>query len=232
MTVPLTARDVASSLMARHGTAWSREIAQACIEAYVPLHTTTLEPDVAVTLDLAYGPHPRQRLDVYGPKALGPHPVVIFFHGGGLNGGDKNLPGTGERIYANVGRFYARHGVVALIANYRLVPDAAYPDGGDDVALSVAWAHEHLPGWGGDLGQLTLLGNSAGAVHVVTYLLTRWKPGDISQAIVLTTPFTMPEGEPRGLVTTGYYGPDARARAADGSGDTRHATHFAHASSP
>ncbi len=213
MTLPLTARDVAAALMARFGSAWSREIARACIDAYLPLHLPAPEPGVSAELNLAYGPHPRQRLNLYRPVTSGPHPAVIFFHGGGLNGGDKQLPESGGRFYSNVGRYLARHGVVALIVNYRLVPEAVFPDGGVDVGLAVAWARAHLGAYGSDSQRLTLFGNSAGAVHVATYLLTGWVPGEVRQALLLSTPFTMPDHGPRLAVTAAYYGPDSLVRA-------------------
>ena len=41
-------------------------------------------------VDMAYGPHPANRLDLYLPDA-GTFDVMVYIHGGGLEGGDKAL---------------------------------------------------------------------------------------------------------------------------------------------
>src|SRR5204863_9389725 len=48
-------------------------------------------PDgVKVALDLEYGPHERNKLDVYVPKGEGSFPLIIWVHGGGWQAGSKN----------------------------------------------------------------------------------------------------------------------------------------------
>src|SRR5690349_19667829 len=52
-------------------------------------------PDGAtVDRDVAYGPHERNKLDVFTPKGDGPFPVVVLVHGGGWQGGNKDNPGA------------------------------------------------------------------------------------------------------------------------------------------
>ena len=46
-----------------------------------------------VARDLPYGDDPRQRMDLYAPKAPGPHPVLVFFYGGGWDSGSRDLYG-------------------------------------------------------------------------------------------------------------------------------------------
>ena len=54
------------------------------------------------------------------PEGEGPFPVIVFFHGGGLNNGDKySLSGLGPR--------FARLGYVVVTPNYRLSPEFYYP---------------------------------------------------------------------------------------------------------
>src|SRR5688572_1446137 len=68
--------------------------------------------------DLPYGPAERHRLDVYpadGPDA----PVLLFVHGGGFVSGDKR---GDPWFYGNVGRYFAAHGFLTVVANYRLAP--------------------------------------------------------------------------------------------------------------
>ncbi len=116
---------------------------------------------VTIRSDLAYGPAERNVLDVYAPSArpAAAMPVVIFFHGGGFIRGNKT-----DR--ANVGYFFARHGVLALLANYRLGPKNTWPAGAQDVAATVRWAQAHAAEFGGDPKRIVLIGESAGAANV------------------------------------------------------------------
>src|SRR3546814_12572333 len=71
-----------------------------------------------VIADIAYGSEERHRLDVY-PHDKANAPVLLFLHGGGFVGGDK----SGDPLfYGNVGRYFATHGFLTILANYRLAP--------------------------------------------------------------------------------------------------------------
>lgn len=124
---------------------------------------------VRVTRDAAYGAHPRQRLDVFAceppARARG---VLVFAHGGGYVSGDKRLPGT--PYYDNVGVWAVRHGLAGVTMNYRFAPEARWPDGADDVAGVVAWIRDHADAHGGDPARTFLMGHSAGAAHIASYI--------------------------------------------------------------
>jgi acetyl esterase/lipase len=107
--------------------------------------------------DIAYGPDPQQRLDVYVPeRAALPRPVVVFWHGGRWSEGDK-------ADYRFVGAALAQSGYVALVANYRHYPQVRMPGFMQDAALAALWAAAHASGYGGDRERLYLMGHSAGA---------------------------------------------------------------------
>ena len=119
----------------------------------------------ARTADLAYGPEPRQRLDVYTPRTRhgsAAVPVVMFVHGGGWDAGSKDL-------YKFVGTSLAARGYVAVLPNYRLFPQVRFPTFVEDAALAVAWTRTHAAEFGGDGHRLFLMGHSAGA-HIVMLL--------------------------------------------------------------
>lgn len=106
---------------------------------------------------VAYGPLPRQTLDVYKPEGKsGPHPVVVVFYGGSWNSGRR-------QDYAFLGRALASRGFVAVVADYRLVPEIRFPVFLEDAALAVVWAHKNAQTFGGDPARLFLFGHSAGA---------------------------------------------------------------------
>ena len=95
----------------------------------------------------------RQSLDVYLPVSK-KFPVFIYFHGGGIVGGNK------ER---NTVLFPAlqKLGVAVVSANYRLYPEACYPDFIRDAAAAVAWAYKHMSEYGEVTGYF-VGGSSAG----------------------------------------------------------------------
>ncbi len=103
----------------------------------------------------------KHRLNLFRPGTDG-WPLLIFLHGGSLTDGDKDLRVGGYNIYGNLGRFYAARGIGVAIVNYRLQPEARWPDQVDDVAAALRWAHRHVHEYGGD-GRVFLSGHSAGA---------------------------------------------------------------------
>ena len=112
--------------------------------------------------EFAYGPHERQRLDVYEPRtssptsAPSPSPVVVFFYGGGWRDGSKDM-------YEFVGSSLAREGFVVVIPDYRLWPDVRYPSFVEDAAAAVAWVQREIGQFGGDCEKIVVAGHSAGA---------------------------------------------------------------------
>jgi triacylglycerol lipase len=124
--------------------------------------------------DLAYGDDERHRLDVYpavgAASQLAAAPVVVFLHGGGFIRGDK-----ADR--EAVGHYFSRHGVVAVLPNYRLGPKHRWPAGAEDAASVLAWARANVARYGGDPDHIVLAGESAGAAHVAAAtLVSRFHP--------------------------------------------------------
>jgi acetyl esterase/lipase len=117
--------------------------------------------------DLAYGPAPQMRLDVYRPPSVDANklPVVLFWHGGSWTGGTK------ER-YAFMGESLTKMGVVGVIVGYRKYPEVHFPTFIEDAAQAVKWVHSHISEYGGDPNQLMLMGHSAGA-HTAALLAYR-----------------------------------------------------------
>jgi acetyl esterase/lipase len=93
----------------------------------------------------------RCKLDVYYPDNSTDCPVVVWFHGGGLTGGEKFIP---EQLKGC--------GLTVVAVNYRLLPEAAISDCIDDAAAAVAWAFREIEKYGGDRGRIYVSGHSAG----------------------------------------------------------------------
>jgi acetyl esterase/lipase len=115
------------------------EVVQRTGELFAELHRHTPKDGVNATRDLQYGPDAeRHLLDVYTPVAAGgSRPAVVFIHGGGLTGGFKDNAAS-DLMYANIGTYFARHGMVGINATYRLVPDIVYPQGAEDMTMIVS----------------------------------------------------------------------------------------------
>lgn len=155
--------------MAAIGPVWGADIQKhrdMVLAAYAPLLARSPKAGIGVENELAYGEHPRQRLDVYRPESKVPVPVVIFVHGGAFVRGDKRV---NEEVYANVLYYFARNGCLGINVEYRLAPEAAFPAGAQDVAAAVEWVRGHAAEFGGDASRIFLIGHSAGATHVATY---------------------------------------------------------------
>ncbi len=113
--------------------------------------------------DLAYGPGPRNGLDVYRPAdRADPAPVVVFFYGGGWQSG-------GRGPYRFVGRVLTERGFVVVVPDYRVYPEARFPAFIEDGALAVRWVRDTIADHGGDPERIVLMGHSAGA-HIAAML--------------------------------------------------------------
>lgn len=121
---------------------------------------------VEIIEDLAYGPDARQKLDVYRPQGRR-LPVLVYVPGGGFVGGDKNVDGV---YYKNIGTYFAKRGMLVVVANYRLAPAHPWPAGAADVGGAVAWVRANAETHGGDPNRVFLWGQSAGSCHAANYL--------------------------------------------------------------
>ena len=121
-------------------------------------------PDLHCTLDIAYGPGPRQRLDLYRPTgAAGPIGCLVFLHGGFWQRGSKAWSGFPARSLAANG--WALAGV-----GYTLVPEASLAAIVDEAALALSTLASSADEFGLDRNRFVLAGHSAGA-HLAAALL-------------------------------------------------------------
>jgi acetyl esterase/lipase len=101
-------------------------------------------------------------LDIYYPKNVKNFVTIVWFHGGGLTGGEKELPtALLEKGYAVIG------------VNYRLSPKAKAPAYIEDAAAAVAWTFHHIASYGGNPNQIYLSGHSAGGYLIMMITLDK-----------------------------------------------------------
>lgn len=93
----------------------------------------------------------RCKLDVYYPTEMKDVPVVVWFHGGGIEGGNKHID-----------RELMGSGYTVVAVNYRLLPKAKIDDILDDAAAAVAWAFKNAEKYNGSSKKIVVTGHSAG----------------------------------------------------------------------
>ena len=93
----------------------------------------------------------RCKLDVYYSPDLQNKPVVVWFHGGGLTGGERFIPDE-----------LKESGYVVVAPNYRLIPKVEVDSCIDDAAAAVAWVFNNIENYGGDPSKIFVAGHSAG----------------------------------------------------------------------
>ena len=90
-------------------------------------------------------------LDIYYPKNTPSFATIVWFHGGGLSGGQKEIP---EAL--------KQKGVAVVGVNYRLYPKVKAPTYIEDAAAAVAWVFKNIASLGGDPNAIFVSGHSAG----------------------------------------------------------------------
>lgn len=90
-------------------------------------------------------------LDIYYPVNKKEFTTIVWFHGGGLTGGNKELP---EAL--------KNKGLCIIGVNYRLAPKVKAPAYIEDAAAAVAWVFKNIEKYGGDSSSIFVAGHSAG----------------------------------------------------------------------
>lgn len=110
-----------------------------------------VEKDIVYSTDKNEYSIQRCRLDIYHPVDTTGLPVIVWFHGGGLTGGERFIP---EEL--------KQSGYVVVAPNYRLLPNVEIIDCIDDAAAAVAWTFKNIDKFGGDPEKIFVAGHSAG----------------------------------------------------------------------
>jgi acetyl esterase/lipase len=193
---------------------------QATAKLYAPLQPTEPYFGFRIERDLKYGPAERNRLDIFMPQNVtSGRPVLIFVHGGAFIGGNKRRT-PDSPFYDNIMLWAVKNGFIGVNITYRLAPQSPWPAGAEDVAAAVKWVSDEIAERGGDASRIYLMGHSAGAIHVASYVshseFYKVKNGGVRGAIMVSgiydltaAPLTEPE--------QAYFGNDASRHAAQSS---------------
>jgi len=108
------------------------------------------------TKNVSFGERERDVLDIYrSEKPKADSPVLLFVHGGSWDSGSKS-------IYKFLAEGFTKSGYDIVVPNYRIYPEAKFPNFLEDNAKAVAYTAETFPG-----REIVLLGHSAGAYNVL-----------------------------------------------------------------
>jgi acetyl esterase len=93
--------------------------------------------------------------DVIEPRGAGPHPVLVYLHGGGWVSGS---PATHRKLASR----FAEAGYLVFNVDYRLAPEHPFPTPFEDCVAAVRFAAREAGRWNGDGTRLAVGGDSAG----------------------------------------------------------------------
>jgi para-nitrobenzyl esterase len=124
------------------------------------------------------------RLNIWAPTDAKAAPVMVFIHGGGFVGGCKDAP-------VHDGTAFAASGAVCVAINYRMgidgflpVPGAPTNLGLRDMLFALAWVRRNIAAFGGDAAQVTVFGESAGAMAIADLVTSPLAIGLFQRAII------------------------------------------------
>jgi len=98
-------------------------------------------------------PYIRERcvMDIYYPEKTKEFATLVWFHGGGLTSGNKQIPDG-----------LKGKGLCIVAVNYRLYPKVKAPKYIEDAAAAVAWVFNNIERYGGSASRIFVSGHSAG----------------------------------------------------------------------
>ena len=119
-------------------------------------------------LNVRYGSHPREVMDIYLPdEHEGLARVMIFYHGGYWQGMSKS-------VFSFIAKSFTEQGFVAVLPNYPLAPEVSMMQIIKSCRKAIAWLSYNADRYGGNPRLLHLAGHSAGGHLIAMMLATEW----------------------------------------------------------
>lgn len=140
-------------------------------EAYLAHYTDAsarTRADLACRLDVAYGDHPNQVLDIFpAAAAAGPAPAQVFIHGGYWRALHKEE-------FSFVARGFVPKGAATVVIDYALMPGVEMDELVRQCRAALAWVWRNAASFGADPERIFISGHSAGGHLVAMLMATDW----------------------------------------------------------
>jgi para-nitrobenzyl esterase len=192
----------------------TQQFGNACVQygrIYGPGANNRYDPTIGTTLNTAVGSEDCLYLNVWRPAdRRGNRPVIVFVHGG------SNVSGyTADPVYEGAALAKAADAVVVSV-NYRLgifgffqLAQLEQPTGNfalQDIVKALRWVQKDIAKFGGNPTNVTLMGQSAGAINVYALLTTpetvSAKPKLFHRAVPLSGGISLASNLPPGTLPT------------------------------
>lgn len=129
--------------------------------------SATFRDSVSCRLDLAYGPLERERLDFFPAAGGADGPILVFFHGGYWQRGDKS-------VYSFLAEPFVKNGVSVAVVNYDRCPSVRISDIPPQARRALAWVWRNAEALAGSPDKLYVMGHSAGGHITAMMMATDW----------------------------------------------------------
>nr|WP_238136753.1 carboxylesterase family protein [Variovorax sp. JS1663] len=198
------------------GVREARSFGQACLQIgriYGPGANNRYDATIASTLNTPVGSEDCLTLNIWRPASAAQKlPVLFFIHGG------SNISGyTADPVYDGARLAMAADAVV-VTANYRLgvlgflnlpqlhTGSGSGEDSGNfallDIIAALRWVQTNIAAFGGDAGNVTAMGQSAGAINLLALMTSPLAQGLFHKAMPLSGGISLASNLPAGSLPT------------------------------
>ncbi len=119
------------------------------------------------SLNVSYGPGPADSVDIFTAQGDGPHPVLVFFHGGYWKRNHKEE-------FSFIAGPLAAAGAVTIVVEYPLIPTVKLDGLVESCRAATAWAWRNADRFDGDPERIHVCGHSAGGHLTAMMMATDW----------------------------------------------------------
>jgi hypothetical protein len=127
-----------------------------------------LYPGVTITRNQAFGPDPKDVVDIFVGKTGPSKRTVLVYVPGGAGNKIEIQDKTANAFYDNIGRFATQHGMVGVTMQRKA--SATWDGGAKDVSAMLQWVEAHIGDYHGNPDRIFIWAHSAGNVPTGTYL--------------------------------------------------------------